>query len=334
MPILGQDYEPYRGPIRRRTFAALPIAGVAIRRNLRWWTWALLVLGLIAGSAAAYFVVFLVYGVAVLFPGSRGGANPMLLAIVDRPAFYLDMLMYNQVFWALALGTVVGAGEIAEDVRSGALVFYLGRPVTRADYVLGKVVAVSTAVLAVTLVPALVLFTIHALFVGTWDWVGAHWRIVPAATGLAALECVFVSTLVLGVSALVKRRRWATVAVAGVYFSLFIAAAIFAPSRDWQGGREQWKLNQQIEEAKTKEEADALYDRYNDSYDPLGSLSKHAGLRFLSPTASFHAAGRDLFGIRLPGNFSHGRHWMFLLGSSALLLWVLWLRVRAVEVVT
>jgi hypothetical protein len=331
MPILERGYEPWTGTLLRRKFAAWPIALAALRRNMRWYAWTLAGAGVAFGSGFATVMLLLAYG-AASFVATNAAPPAFLQVVVSRPEFHLEALMAWQFFWAIALATLVGAGEVAEDVRTGAVVFYLGRPVSRWDYCLGKVLAVSLPIVLVTFVPTLLLFTMQALFEGTWRWFADHARVVPASLGLTLVLCLFTSGLVLGTSALVRRRRWASVAIAAVYLVLVAVAGIVATSHaDTSAGE---RALASAANAKTPEEAQRRLDKVADQFDPLGSPSPHAGWRFLSPNASLHAVGRDLLGIRVPSNFSGGRHWILLLGIGALGFAVLWRRVRAVEIVT
>jgi hypothetical protein len=232
------------------------------------------------------------------------------------------------------MATVIGAGEIAEDFRSGALTFYLGRPVTRLDFVLGKAAAVSVAVLSVTLVPTLLLFAVQALFEGDLTWLRDNATVPFAACGMAALVCVYASGFVLGISALVSRRRWATVTVVAVLVGLSAVAAALAPARGWTSDREQNAAARDVHDAKTPEDRKAALRRLSDALDPLGSGSEMAEWRALSPGALLAACGRDLFGNPRPVNFPPGRHWALAIGVPLLLLGVLGRRVRAVEVVS
>jgi hypothetical protein len=294
----------------------------------------LLLLAWLFGSGKEFFLLFFVYALPAM--GVRDGpaeANALMRALLDHPNLYPD-LMATQVFWALALATVVGAGEIAEDFRTGALTFYLGRPVTRLDYVLGKAAAVSIPVLAVTLLPTLVLFVLQGLFEGSFAWVREHARVPFAAAGMALLACLFASGFVLGLSSFVRRRRWATVTVVAILVGLSSVAGALAPPRGWTSDREQQEASRQVREAASPEERRAALRRLSDSLDPLGSGSEMAAWRALSPASLLAACGRDLFGNPLPGNFPPGRHWVLALGVPALLLGVLGRRVRAVEVVS
>jgi ABC-type transport system involved in multi-copper enzyme maturation permease subunit len=333
MPILEQGYEKYRGKVHRHSLRFLSIALAALKRNRRWWVWVLLMLSLLFGSGKEYLFAFIVYVPTVLFKMNPRDIPPFMQALCEHPRFYSDMLS-TQSFWALVMGVTVGAGEIAEDLRSGALTFYLGRPVTRLDYVLGKTASVSFVVLLVTLLPLGILFVAQALFEGEWKWVADHAMVIPASLGYCLVLCLFVSGLVLGVSALARRRLWATVSIAGGLIALSVTAAVLAPAVMWTSHSEERQLHRQLQEAKTKEERKAAMERFSDAYEDLGSSSDTAGWKMLSPMASLTAAARDFFGNDLPRNFSGGRHWALVLGIPFLFYLVLWRRVRAVEVVT
>ena len=333
MPIMDQGYQPYRGAIRRSNLRFLQFTLAALRRNRRWWVWVLLILSLLFGSAKEYFLVFMVYVPEALLNVNPRDIPPFFRALAEHPRFYTDM-MSTQSFWALVMGVTVGAGEIAEDLRTGALAFYLGRPVTRFDYVLGKVAAVSAVVMLVTLLPVLVLFTAQALFEGRWGWVTSHAKAIPSAVAYACVLSLFVSGLVLGMSAVARRRLWATVSIAGALIALSVTSWVLAPSSTWTSQSEQRAFHRQVQEARTPEQRRAVNERYDEAFDELGSNADTGGWKVLSPMASLSAAARDLFGNDLPTNFSHGRHWGLVLGVPLLFFGLLWRRVRAVEVVT
>jgi ABC-type transport system involved in multi-copper enzyme maturation permease subunit len=333
MPVLSQGYEPYRGTFRRRNLQVLSIARVALQRNRRWWVWALLLLSVFAGSIKEYFLVFMVYVPSALFKVNPSDIPNFFRALAEHPRFYSDMLS-TQAFWALVMGVTVGAGEIAEDLRTGALAFYLGRPVTRFQYVAGKTAAVAAVVLLVSFLPVCLLFAGQALFEGTWSWLSDHALVIPRAFAFNVLLSLFVSAVVLGMSAVARRRLWATVAIAGAVVALFLTSAVLAPAKAWTSHGEGRELHRALDEADTPEERRAAMKRFSDATDDLGSASDTADWKAVSPFSSLSAAARDLFGSPLPPNFSGGRHWILLLGSTALFYGLLYRRVRAVEVVT
>ncbi len=333
MPILHQGYEPLAARPRESGARFLPIARAGIQRNLRRWVWALFAAALLFGSGFQYAVIFFTYAAAAVFGIGAQQDQTFMRIFSDSPRFYAD-LMTTQSLWALILGGVVGAGEIAEDLRTGALAFYLSRPVTRRDYVLGKVLVVAVPVLAVSVLPALVLFAWHATMVGDLDWVLDRWRVPLAIAGQGGLLCAFLSGIVLGVSSLARRRRWATVFIAGLYLGLVITGTILATPRQWSGDRDRREAERILRKRDSDAGREAARRVLDESTATLDSNRTMKGWMFLSPPRSIEACGRDFFGLPVPENFAGGRHWWFLLGLSALGFAVLARRVRAVEVVT
>jgi hypothetical protein len=129
--------------------------------------------------------------------------------------FFIDSLDDWQFFgldtsWNLpSLGNTIfgGAGLVANDLRTGAIVMYLARPLTRRDYVVGKLGVTFLLNLSVTLIPGLLLYAI-ALALAPEKF--AKWElawIAPAIVAQALVMSLSVSLLGLAVSALTKSAR-------------------------------------------------------------------------------------------------------------------------------
>ncbi len=63
-----------------------------------------------------------------------------------------------------------GAGLIANDRRANALQIYLSKPLTRIEYVVGKLAVLFTFLLLVTWVPAMMLLLVQVLFAGNFTF--------------------------------------------------------------------------------------------------------------------------------------------------------------------
>ena len=82
----------------------------------------------------------------------------------------------------------VGAGLIANDRRANALQIYLSKPLTRVEYVAGKLATLAVFLLGVTWVPAMLLLLVQVLFAGSFAFIreqplpdaGDHGLRVPA----------------------------------------------------------------------------------------------------------------------------------------------------------
>ena len=147
MPIYEQSYRRYeaRAPLRQVRF--WPITREALRWCSRsgpsWacWPWPVLP-----------FIVRVVQVYVVTRSRRPGACCPWTGALFGE-------FLNQQVGFTLLLTIFGGAGLIANDLRTGAILVYLSRPLTRRDYVLGKLGRDCWLLnLAVTLVPALLLY--------------------------------------------------------------------------------------------------------------------------------------------------------------------------------
>jgi hypothetical protein len=126
----------------------------------------------------------------------------------------------QQLVPVLFVTIFAGAGLVANDLRTGAVLVYLSRPLTRRDYVAGKLLVVLLLDLSITLVPGLLLYLIAlALAPGqflSWElaWIG------PAIVLYALLLSATLSLVVLAVSSLSKSARVAGLGFFGLLMGL------------------------------------------------------------------------------------------------------------------
>jgi ABC-2 type transport system permease protein len=220
MPIYEQTYRRYeaRAPLRRLRF--WPITREALRLILAKRAF----LGLLLLCWLPFFgFVIYIYGV------TRFGDAGRLLPLDGRLfARFFDW----QLPLALLLTTFAGAGLIANDLRSGAMLVYLSRPLTRRDYVLGKLSVLLALNLAVTLVPGLLLYVAglalapeHFL---SWDL--AH--IAPAAASQGILVSLTLSLVMLAASALSRSARVAGIGFFGLLSGLELTQGVLRLALD------------------------------------------------------------------------------------------------------
>jgi ABC-2 type transport system permease protein len=197
MPIYEQTYRKHdaRGPLSRLRF--WPITREALVMVLKRRAY----IGLMILAALPMVVrVIQVYIVTQFEPAGR---------ILALDATLFGKFLNQQIGFAILLSVFGGAGLIANDLRTGAILVYLSRPLTRRDYVLGKLCVLLAVNLAVTLVPGIVLYA-TALSLApakyrTWElaWV------LPAIALHSLVISLVVSLLALAVSALSKSARLA-----------------------------------------------------------------------------------------------------------------------------
>jgi ABC-2 type transport system permease protein len=205
MPVYDQGYRRYeaRAPLRQARF--WPITREALRLVLvkRWF------LVLLALSFAPFVLrVGQIYLVL-----SNPQANQMFP--IDGRLF--GEFLGQQVGFTILLSIFGASGLVANDLRTGAILAYLSRPLTRRDYVIGKLLVPLSLCLAVTLAPALLLYAaglaLGPEFYAKWElaWIG------PAIVAQAFAISLVVSLLALAISALSRSAR-----VAGLGLFLLI----------------------------------------------------------------------------------------------------------------
>jgi ABC-2 type transport system permease protein len=153
----------------------------------------------------------------VLLGGPIGGAK---LLKVDG-AFFFGFLTVQTAF-AFILTAFIGPGLVSPDLANGALTVYLCRPISRVEYVLGKLSVLAIILSWITWIPALVLFFVQASLSG-WDWMIANFWIASGIFLSSWIWILSVSLLALALSAWVKWRIAAGGLLLGV---LFIGAGL------------------------------------------------------------------------------------------------------------
>ncbi len=132
-------------------------------------------------------------------------------------AFYI-LVFRTQAFLSFLLVTFVGPGLVSADTANSALVIYLSKPLSRSEYVLGRLTVLLALTSAVTWIPAMALIGVQTDLEGI-RWLFANNRVATAFLLSFWLWDVAISLLALAVSALVKWRPLATAFLLIVFFA-------------------------------------------------------------------------------------------------------------------
>jgi ABC-2 type transport system permease protein len=128
----------------------------------------------------------------------------------------------------------VGAGLIANDRRANALQIYLSKPITRVQYVGGKLLTLVVFLAAVTWLPAVLLMLLQSMFSGDMKFIAGHPGLIPAMTLVCALQISMAAVTILALSSLSRSRRFVAMLYAGI---VFFAAAMDQALRAATGSR-------------------------------------------------------------------------------------------------
>jgi ABC-2 type transport system permease protein len=152
--------------------------------------------------------------------------------LATTPDTFREFLSQQRLF--VFLVTIAQAGLIADDRRTNALQLYLSKPLTRVEYILGKLAPPLAYVLAVTLVPALLLLILQIVFSGSLTFLRANLFLLPAITLFSLVQALLSAFAILALSSLTNSRRFVSIMYAGV---VFFTAAMYQALRGITGSR-------------------------------------------------------------------------------------------------
>jgi ABC-2 type transport system permease protein len=219
MPIHDQGYRRYGGSKAPLGQGWTVIARAGIRSMFAKRAF----LGLLLMAWFPFFVR------AVQF---YAAANLPQAAVLAPSADTFRQFLDQQATFVFFVTVYVGAGLIANDRRANALQIYLSKPLTRVEYVFGKLAILATFLLLVTWVPAIVLLIVQMSFAGNFTFLKNNLFLFPAITVFTFLEVLLVAMTMLALSSLSNSSRYVGILYAGViFFSSAIYGVLYAVTR-------------------------------------------------------------------------------------------------------
>ena len=204
MPIHDQGYRRYGGTrARGRAWLVMLRNGVVgMMRNRRW-------IVLMIASWIQFVVRAIQFYIA---------ANFSQAAIVAPSAATFRDFFDRQDLFVFLVTITLGAAAIAEDRRTNALQIYLSKPLTRLEYLVGKLSVLMVFLLFITWVPAILLLIVQVLFAGNFTFLKANVYLFPAITLYSLIEVVMVSMCMLALSSLSTSGRFAGILYTALIF--------------------------------------------------------------------------------------------------------------------
>ncbi|HZD92813.1 MAG TPA: ABC transporter permease subunit [Candidatus Sulfotelmatobacter sp.] len=214
MAVYKRTYKAYKGSLTPgwSRFTVLSRYGLATLFNSRPFT-AYTVLCFVPFLVGLVFIYFVHSSTAQLVFGVRFNSNPIV-----NNVWFLGFLAM-EAWMGFLLAAWGGPGMITKDFANHSVQLYLSRPLSRAEYLLGKVSVLGTLLSCTTWIPALLLFFLQAQLEGHgWLWQN-FWM-----AGSIFLGCLIwiamISLLSMTISVWVKWRIAATGLMFGIFFLL------------------------------------------------------------------------------------------------------------------
>jgi ABC-2 type transport system permease protein len=220
MPIHDQGYRRYGGQRSGagRAWAVITKAGVRTLLSKRAF------IGLLLLS----WIPFVVRAVQIY-----AATNLPQAEFLAPDARMFRQFLEQQEIFLFFITVYAGAGLIATDRRANALQIYLSKPLTRLEYICGKLAILMTFLLLVTWVPATLLLLIQIMFAGNFKFFLDNLFLFPAITVFSSIQVVAVATAMLALSSLSKSSRYVGVLYAGlIFFSQALYGIVYGITRD------------------------------------------------------------------------------------------------------
>ena len=218
--IYDIGYRRYEGPRLGRRGAISAIVGAGLRA--------------VFGLGRSGRSKILPWGAVIL------AVLPAVVAIAIRvlAGDIIELYNYQNYLWEIGgLLPIFLAAQAPEltvnDMRQRILPLYFSRPISRLDYVVAKLGALTIGLLALTLLPVLLLFLGRVL--AAEDVVGAlgdEIGFLPGILGNGLLHAVVLASIGLAISSLSGRRAYAAAAI----LAIFLAGSVMSAMLNELGG--------------------------------------------------------------------------------------------------
>jgi ABC-2 type transport system permease protein len=216
MAVYKRTYKTYNGPLtpewtRFSVIARFSFSTLFKSRIFTAFT-ALSFLPMLVGIAYIYLL--------------HNDTAKMLLDI--RPAFknltaidneWFSTMLWIQAWMGFFLCAAAAPGLVTRDFANQALQLYLSRPISRLEYLLGKITVLATLLSCATWIPGLMLFGLEAAMEGhAWGW--QNFYLIGSILLSGWMWIAVLSLLTLAISIWLKYRVAATALIIAVFFLL------------------------------------------------------------------------------------------------------------------
>jgi ABC-2 type transport system permease protein len=226
-------YRAWRGGYRSHFYAAWPIARVALkmifRRKLFWVLYGLALLMFFMFFFGQYLVSWAESQMdesSVRVMGNRMAPEQLthllreVLQLNGRKGEMYAKFFQFQGHMVMIVLALAGSMLVGNDFQYGSLPFYLSKPITRLDYLLGKCLAVAVFVNLMTTLPAAVLWVQFGLL-DTWSFFYQKADLLVGIVGYGLVLTVCLSAVLLAAAVWVRR----TVPLIMIWCALFFFCA-------------------------------------------------------------------------------------------------------------
>ncbi|MBL8048972.1 MAG: ABC transporter permease subunit [Chthonomonas sp.] len=235
-PVADLTYRNYDGPLGSVKARWLAIALYQLKRSIKnRFLWVMAV-----GSGWYYFMMMIIFFFLEQVVGQGGEAGQRqfkeFLARINWRDQFLLGFSYSQLIYFI-LAWMLGAGAIANDNRSNALLVYLSKPCSKFDYVFGKWMGVFMPLFGLQMLATIFFWLYGGLSFNSYGFMSQAGVVILQMIPVHLMSAALLASVVIGISSLFNQGRVAGSTFAGVYlitnfFTQFVVMTILSQLRD------------------------------------------------------------------------------------------------------
>jgi len=214
MPIHDQSYRHWEGEFRSHVFRWWVVTREGLRIILRQKLFLLFILG--PPAVHSFVTGAIIYGVNIY------GTFVKNLDMINAK-FFFDFFI-RQVFFVTPICVFGGSGLIANDLKSNALQLYLSKPLTRVDYLVGKLAIIMVLMGFLMVVPGILLFIENAVLSEGVTFLKEEYWILGSIILYSLILTLPTGLLILALSAVAKSSRYAAI----IFIAILTGTPIFS----------------------------------------------------------------------------------------------------------
>jgi len=149
--------------------------------------------------------------------GAAGALNLEFMRFLQIDGSFFLRIFSIETYLSFLLVTFIGPNLIAPDLANNALPLFLSRPLSKHEYIVGKLSVLLTLTSLITWIPGLLLIAVQT-DQGGFSWLSDNLRIPIGMFVGSCIWIVTISLMALALSAWVKMRPTAMFSLFGVFF--------------------------------------------------------------------------------------------------------------------
>ncbi len=213
--IYDLGYQGYEGSRLGRAYALWSLYLLSVRNSFGIGRGAL-------PKVLAFTLVLMAHALAII-QLILGAVLPVDEFELVRPHEYYQLIHFILVLFVAAIASDL----VGNDRRARTLALYFSRPIERDDYALAKIAALSSTLVALTIVPQLLLFAGNALGAADGlDWIRDNAGDLPRILGSGLILCFTFGAIGILVASYAERRAFALISVVAIFFISFTVVGI------------------------------------------------------------------------------------------------------------